>query len=134
MVSVVRNPRGTAYFILNSFSTNSGIPVAGKTGTAQTGAEPHAWFAGYTFAERENMPDIAVAVVVEHQGEGSEYAAPIFRRVLELYFGIRPTRYWWETSVGVVASPTPEVTDTPTPEATETPNPEEPPTESPPNP
>jgi cell division protein FtsI/penicillin-binding protein 2 len=126
MVSVVMNPRGTAYrtsaFGLNSFVTNTGIPVAAKTGTAESGfGDPHAWFAGYTFAERENRPDIAVAVLVENGGEGSVVAAPIFRRVLEIYFlGSPQIRYPWEAQIGVVATPTPEATETTTPEATET--------------
>jgi cell division protein FtsI/penicillin-binding protein 2 len=126
MVSVVMNPRGTAYrtsaFGINSFVSSTGIPVAGKTGTAESGyADPHAWFAGYTFAEREDQPDIAVVVLVENGGEGSEVSAPIFRRVLEIYFlGSPQIRYPWEAQVGVVATPTPEVTDTPTPEATGT--------------
>ena len=126
MVSVVMNPRGTAYrtsgFGINSFVSSTGIPVAAKTGTAEAGiGDPHAWFAGYTFAGRENKPDIAVAVLVEHGGEGSVVAEPIFRRVLEIYFlGHPQIRYPWESQVGVVATPTPEVTETATPEVTET--------------
>jgi cell division protein FtsI/penicillin-binding protein 2 len=129
MVSVVMNPRGTAYrtssFGINSFVTSTGIPVAAKTGTAESGyGDPHAWFAGYTFANRENRPDIAVAVLVENGGEGSVVAEPIFRRVLEIYFlGSPQMRYPWESQVGVVATPTPEVTETATPESSETPNP-----------
>ncbi len=129
MVSVVMNPRGTAYrtsaYGINSFVTNTGIPVAAKTGTAESGyADPHAWFAGYTFAGLENRPDIAVAVLVENGGEGSVVAEPIFRRVLEIYFlGSPQMRYPWEAQIGVVATPTPEATQTATPEATETPTP-----------
>lgn len=129
MVSVVMNPRGTAYrtsgFGINSFVTSTGIPVAAKTGTAESGSgDPHAWFAGYTFAGLENRPDIAVVVLVENGGEGSVVAEPIFRRVLEIYFlGNPQMRYPWESQVGVVATPTPEVTDTATPEVTETPSP-----------
>jgi penicillin-binding protein 2 len=129
MVSVVMNPRGTAYrtnsYGLNSFVNSTGIPVAAKTGTAETGyPDPHAWFAGYTFAGRENRPDIAVAVLVENGGEGSVVAAPIFRRVLEIYFlGSPQMRYPWESQIGLVATPTPEVTETPTPEPTGTPAP-----------
>jgi penicillin-binding protein 2 len=129
MVSVVMNPRGTAYrtsaYGLNSFVNNTGIPVAGKTGTAESGsADPHAWFAGYTFAGLENRPDIAVVVLVENGGEGSVVAEPIFRRVLEIYFlGSPQMRYPWEAQIGVVATPTPEVTETATPEASETPSP-----------
>ncbi len=129
MVSVVMNPRGTAYrtssYGINSFVNSTGIPVAAKTGTAESGdGDPHAWFAGYTFAGRENKPDIAIAVLVEHGGEGSVVAAPIFRRVLEIYFlGSPQMRYPWEAQVGVVATPTPEATQTATPEVTETPTP-----------
>ena len=129
MVSVVMNPRGTAYrtsaYGINSFVSSTGIPVAAKTGTAESGyGDPHAWFAGYTFAGRENRPDIAVAVLVENGGEGSVVAEPIFRRVLEIYFlGSPQMRYPWEAQIGVVATPTAEVTETATPEVTETPTP-----------
>ncbi len=120
MVSVL-GPRGTARS-LGLFSNSYSIPLAGKTGTAETGGgrDPHAWFAGYTFAGRENKPDIAIAVIVENAGEGSEYAAPMFQRIVEIYFFDRPlTPYWWESQIGVTRTPTPDVTETPTPEATE---------------
>ena len=62
------------------------VSVAGKTGTAESGQQnPHAWFAGYAPAQD---PEIAIAVIVEHSGEGSVHAAPLFRQVLEAYFGI----------------------------------------------
>ena len=113
MVRVVADRRGTAYREFLGFR----IPLAGKTGTAEDPPrDPHAWFAGYTFAEREDLPDIAVAVVVENTGEGSEFAAPIFRRVLETYFFGRPlTLYPWESQIGV-PRPEPEETETPAPE------------------
>jgi cell division protein FtsI/penicillin-binding protein 2 len=100
MVSVVNDPKGTAYSRFSGFS----IPIAAKTGTAESGTtDPHAWFAGYSLANRPDKPDIAVAVLVNYQGEGSTWAAPIFRRVMEIYFNGRgQTVYPWESTFGVI--------------------------------
>jgi peptidoglycan glycosyltransferase len=62
-----------------------GVPVAGKTGTAETGiGEGRSfWFTGFAPA---NDPKIAVAVVVEGEsadGTGNSVAGPIARAVLE---------------------------------------------------
>ena len=63
------------------------ISMAGKSGTAEAPPqEPHAWFVGYAPA---NDPQIAVAVVLEHGGEGGADAAPVFRRVVEAYMAQR---------------------------------------------
>jgi penicillin-binding protein 2 len=106
MISVVKNPLGTASFRLRGLS----IPVAGKTGTAESGSGlPHAWFAGYTMAsESTGLPDIAIAVVLENQGEGSDYAAPVFKRIVETYYYGEPrSLYWFESNFGVTETPTP---------------------------
>ncbi len=60
------------------------IPVAGKTGTAQTGIgnRTHAWFAGY--APSDN-PKIVIVVMVEQGGEGSSVSVPIARKAFEWY-------------------------------------------------
>ncbi|MCC7362308.1 MAG: hypothetical protein IT317_22700 [Anaerolineales bacterium] len=118
MHNVTQEPVGTARNRFRNFR----IPIYGKTGTAETALpEPHAWFVGYTFAQREGVPDIALAVWVSNIGQGSDIAAPIFRRVVESYFDLPLTRYPWEESVGVVK--TPEPTPTGGPAETETPTP-----------
>jgi len=106
MISVVKDPDGTAYFRLRGLQ----IPVAGKTGTAESGSGlPHAWFAGYTMAsETSGLPDIAIAVILENIGEGSDYAAPVFKRIVETYYNGSPqTFYWFESEFGVTRTPTP---------------------------
>ena len=113
MIKVVNDPHGTANFRLRGIQ----VPVAGKTGTAESGSgSPHAWFAGYTLCQEqvanypvcENKPDIAVAVVLENIGEGSDWAAPVFKRIIETYyFGSPRTIYWFESNFGVTETPTP---------------------------
>lgn len=85
------------------------VPVAGKTGTAEAPGSgnglPHAWFGGYapagTYTRADGTitsePEIAIIIMVENVGEGSAVAAPIFRRVVELYYGITPlTPFPWQ--------------------------------------
>lgn len=101
MLLVTQNSSGTAY---NTFANRS-IRVYGKTGTAQTSETtgPHAWFIGFTDEQDENLPDIAIAVLVEYQGDGSEFAAPIFRRLMEVYFYGQPNSVFpWETRIGQI--------------------------------
>jgi len=78
--AVVSGARGTARAAFEGIT----YTVAGKTGTSESGQEePHAWFAGYAPADE---PRVAIAVVLEHAGEGSKEAAPLFRQVLEAFF------------------------------------------------
>jgi penicillin-binding protein 2 len=95
LLAVANSDIGTASNVLG----NMPITVAGKTGTAETViGNPHAWFAGYAPAAPYtrsdgtgiNAPEIAVVVMIENSGEGSAVAAPIFRRIIELYYGITP--------------------------------------------
>lgn len=109
---VVEEPRGTGYWAMGDLQ----IPVSGKTGTAQTPTgNSHAWFAGFSRQNDPERPDIAVVVLVENGGEGSAMAAPVFRRVISLYFsnyedpsGVMP----WESEPFIMREPTP----TPTPD------------------
>ncbi len=105
MWSVIHDPLGTAYYRFIGLN----FAVYGKTGTAESGnGNSHAWFTGYTAAVKDtNLPDIAVAVVLENQGEGSDWAAPIFRAIVEsYYFGSPQTRPWFGP-FGNLYTPTP---------------------------
>ena len=107
MWSVIHDPLGTAYYRFIGLN----IPVYGKTGTAESGnGNSHAWFAGYTAAvQTANLPDIAIAVVLENQGEGSDWAAPIFRAMVESYYYGKPqARPWFSSGFGApLYTPTP---------------------------
>ena len=135
MYEVVENGRGTAHLQLGTIPYR----VYGKTGTAQNPfGDSHAWFAGYTGVGNAERPDIAVAVILENAGEGSEMAAPVFRRAVSLYFSnyVNPGYTLpWEAYPYVVASPTPIPSNTPiptnTPIFTETPTEEAEQTEEP---
>jgi penicillin-binding protein 2 len=70
------------------------VTVAAKTGTAETvirddgsdpgqQSRPHAWFEA--FAPYDD-PKIVMVVLVEHSGEGSQFAAPAVRETLQWYF------------------------------------------------
>lgn len=87
LVGVVANPSGTAHRL-----HALGIPMGGKTGTAQVVAlgracvgeacRDHAWFVAFAPAE---APKIAVAVLVEHGGHGSSGAAPLAGELIQIY-------------------------------------------------
>jgi peptidoglycan glycosyltransferase len=69
-----------------------GVKVGGKTGTAEVGENqtPHSWFIGY--APSDN-PRVAVAVILENKGSGSDFATPTARRVMESALGVyKPER------------------------------------------
>lgn len=73
-----------------------GIPMAGKTGTAQNPhGRDHSIFMG--FAPVEN-PQIAIAVYVENAGFGATYAVPIASLMVEKYItgSVNEQRKWVE--------------------------------------
>lgn len=61
------------------------VNIAGKTGSAEDDNHglPHAWWV--CFAPYEN-PRIAIAVIVENSGHGSENAVPVAKKMLEAAF------------------------------------------------
>ena len=99
LYGVVNDQSGTAY----SARVDGGVPIAGKTGTAQLSqrarhdVDPdralyfnraHAWFAGFAPVEE---PELAIVVLVEHGGAGGRTAAPIATQILQEYLGSRDT-------------------------------------------
>jgi peptidoglycan glycosyltransferase len=76
MTAVVESGTGTAAQI-------PGVPVAGKTGTAETGrpGQNDVWFIAFAPADR---PQVAVAVAVSNQAStGGVTAAPIAKQIIE---------------------------------------------------
>lgn len=79
MLLVVDDPGGTAHWTRIPW-----LEVAGKTGTAQNPhGEHHSWYTAYAPADD---PQVAIAVLVENAGHGSDVAAPIARDFLAEYF------------------------------------------------
>ncbi len=95
LIGVVNEAHGTGWR-----ARLDGIRVAGKTGTAQVVSLPeeeepveeaeipyefrdHAWFVAIAPAED---PMIALAILIEHSGQGGRVAAPIARDILASYF------------------------------------------------
>ena len=97
LTGVVAEDRGTG-----RVARGAGVPVAGKTGTAQVvrlqevqddeeevpyELRDHGWFAAFAPVE---TPKIVAAVVVEHGGHGSTSAAPIVTRLIKMYGELYP--------------------------------------------
>lgn len=77
MYLVVNGAGGTARRI-----KHSDFILAGKTGTAQTQGNNHSWFVGY--APYDN-PQIAICVLGENAGWGSQFAAPVSAAIMIRY-------------------------------------------------
>jgi penicillin-binding protein 2 len=102
---VITNPLGTAYYRMVGLT----VPMGGKTGTAQTNNTlPDSWFVGYTEDEaNSHKPDIAIAVIMENSGEGADYAAPVFRAMIQTYYYGKPQTIPWFGPIGNPYTPTP---------------------------
>jgi penicillin-binding protein A len=81
MLAVVQQPEGTAYAFRQGVT---GIEIAGKTGTAETGQVSLDDAAFTCFAPYGN-PDIAVGVIIQGGGYGASAAAPIAVKVIQAY-------------------------------------------------
>lgn len=79
MKGVVENGTGKA---LNGQS----YQAAGKTGSAEynSAGDSHGWFVGY--GSKEGYSDIAIAVIVEDGGSGSQSAVPVTKQIFDVYF------------------------------------------------
>jgi peptidoglycan glycosyltransferase len=62
---------------------NLGIPIAGKTGTAELKDQPsHAWFVGFAPYSGQNRRRISFAVIVENGRYGGRVAAPLAGEII----------------------------------------------------
>ncbi len=85
------SPGGTGWPLFNfkvqrSKIKDEEIQVGCKTGTAESHAKsgiPHAWISA--FAPYED-PEIAVTIIIEEGGQGSDVAGPIAKEILKTYF------------------------------------------------
>jgi penicillin-binding protein 2 len=81
--AAANDPGGTSTAVFEGFP----ITVAGKTGTAERGVQgDQSW---YVAVAPYNDPRVVVAVTIERGGFGAEAAAPVARRILAAYFGIK---------------------------------------------
>jgi penicillin-binding protein 2 len=92
-LAAVMEPGGTAWWSAHI----EGLPMAGKTGTAQVVGKSvasgkmdsayehrtHAWFVSFAPVDE---PELVVVVFVEHGGSGSGAAAPIAKALYQVYF------------------------------------------------
>ena len=107
MCGVVSNSDlGTADWVFETAQ----YTLCGKTGTAEAGYAPNAWFVAYTPA---NDPQLAVMVMVDQSREGAEVAAPIVRRILDQYYNVFVESFpgWWDSEYNPLEIPVGFVSD-----------------------
>lgn len=82
--------QGLRMVVASGTGTVADVPgkeLAGKTGSAESGKpKTHGWFVCYGPV---SQPTIAVVAMVEAAGHGGSIAAPLARKVLDHYFGLR---------------------------------------------
>jgi penicillin-binding protein 2 len=82
--------KGLRLVVSGGTGTVADVPgkgIAGKSGSAESGKpKTHSWFVCYG---PEGKPTIAVVAFAEAAGHGGSVAAPIARKVLDQYFGLK---------------------------------------------
>jgi penicillin-binding protein 2 len=75
---------GTSTSVFGTFP----VPVAGKTGTAESGPgrSDHSWYASWAPA---NHPKVVVVVLIAHGGFGAEAAAPAAKEIYQAFFRLK---------------------------------------------
>lgn len=75
----VMKKEGTGEFLFADYP----IPIAGKSGTAETNGIDNGWFIAYAPYDK---PEIVVVVMFEHSGFGADSAAPVVKKMMDAYF------------------------------------------------
>ena len=75
----VMKKEGTGGFLFADYP----IPIAGKSGTAETNGIDNGWFIAYAPYDK---PEIVVVVMFEHRGFGADSAAPVVKKMMDAYF------------------------------------------------
>jgi penicillin-binding protein 2 len=91
LVGVTTQSRGTATGVFEGFPHDR-YPIAGKTGTAQVGtpSNPKADTALFAAFGPAHAPEYQVTVVMESSGFGSRSAAPVARKLFDVFAGVVP--------------------------------------------
>ena len=78
------SPAGTSASVFANFP----VPVAGKTGTAETGRgdSDHSWYASWAPADH---PKLVVVVLIAHGGFGAQAAGPAARDIYQAFFKLK---------------------------------------------
>jgi penicillin-binding protein 2 len=81
------SPGGTSASLFANFP----IPVAGKTGTAEsgTGRSDHSWYASWAPA---NDPKVVVVVLIAHGGFGVQAAGPAAKEIYQAFFRVKGSK------------------------------------------
>jgi penicillin-binding protein 2 len=95
------DPYGTSASVFANFP----IPVAGKTGTAETchGCEDHSWYASWAPYDH---PKVVVVVMIEHGGYGAQAAAPAARDIYQAFFHVPAETATTTTGATTTTAPT----------------------------